>query len=188
MGYFDDEKNIQEYIKMSEGYDGRELIDTLKKYLKKGSTLLELGMGPGKDLDILSENFQVTGSDNSSAFRDLYRKRNKTADLIVLDAAKMDTNRKFDCIYSNKVLHHLSREDLRNSLGRQLLNLNSKGILFHSLWYGDKEEEYSGLRFVYYTEKSILEMIKPDYEVLDIQIFSEMGKDDSMYIVLRKKE
>lgn len=41
---------------MAEGYDGEELIKILKEYLPEKSTLLELGMGPGKDLDILKKN------------------------------------------------------------------------------------------------------------------------------------
>ncbi len=46
MAYFDERKNVEDYIKMAEGYDGRELIAVLKKYLLAGSTVLELGMGP----------------------------------------------------------------------------------------------------------------------------------------------
>ena len=34
----------------------------------KGSTLLELGMGPGKDLDLLKKTYSVTGSDSSKIF------------------------------------------------------------------------------------------------------------------------
>ena len=144
-------------------------------------------MGPGKDFEILGRDFNVTGSDNSRVFIDIYKKKNSNADIFLLDAKTMNTDRKFDCIYSNKVLHHLNKEDLKTSLDNQLSNLNSNGILFHSFWYGNKEEEYSGLLFVYYTEKTILKMIGSDYEILDIQKFSEMEKDDSMYIILRKK-
>ena len=172
---------------MADGYDGRELIELLKKYLKKGSSVLELGMGPGKDFDILSENFQVTGSDSSSVFLNLNKKRNKAADLILLDAVKMNIDRKFDCIYSNKVLHHLSKDELKKSLIKQAEVLNNNGLLFFSLWYGDKEESFSGLRFVYYSEETILKMISSDFDVLEIQRYSEMEKNDSIYIVLRKK-
>lgn len=53
MGYFDDEKNVQNCLEMAEGYDGAELIQVLRDYLLAGASGLELGMGPGKDLDIL---------------------------------------------------------------------------------------------------------------------------------------
>jgi cyclopropane fatty-acyl-phospholipid synthase-like methyltransferase len=59
MGYFDERKNVDAYIQMAEGYDGRELITILKKRLPAGSTVLELGMGPGIDLDLLAESYTV---------------------------------------------------------------------------------------------------------------------------------
>ena len=187
MGYFDDEKNVEAYIKMAEGYDGRELIDILKKYLKYGSTVLELGMGPGKDFEILSESFQVTGSDVSQVFLDRYKKVNPSADLVLLDAVKMDIDKSFDCIYSNKVLHHLTRDDLKESLKRQGEVLNHNGILFHSLWYGDKEEKMSGLRFVYYTEATFGDLVESEFDVVEATRYAEMEQDDSLLVVLRKR-
>ena len=187
MGYFDNKKNIDEYIKMAEGYDGRELIEILKKYLEKGSSILELGMGPGKDLEILNEIFNVTGSDNSQIFLDIYRKKNKETKLILLDAVEMNIDKKFDCIYSNKVLHHLTKDNLRKSLIKQSEVLNSNGLLFHSLWYGDKEEEFSGLRFIYYTEDTFSKLIGNEYKILEIKKYTEFEEDDSMYAILKNK-
>lgn len=66
MGFFDTEKGVDEYVKMVEGFDGAELIKILHKFLPEKSFVLELGMGPGKDLDILSKTFAATGSDNSN--------------------------------------------------------------------------------------------------------------------------
>lgn len=186
MEFFDDEKNVKEYIKDSEDYNGSDLIKELKKYLPADSTVLELGMGPGKDFEILSRDFKVTGSDYSQVFIDIYKKKNKNADIVQLDAEKMNIDRKFDCIYSNKVLHHLSKDEFKKSLKNQTEVLNNNGLLFHSLWYGDKEESFSGLRFVYYTENTIPEIIGLNLEVLEIKRYTEMEKDDSMYIILRK--
>jgi SAM-dependent methyltransferase len=129
VGYFDDEKNVEDYIRMAEGYDGRELIEILKTYLQPGATVLELGMGSGKDFELLSETYQVTGSDYSTVFVDRYRQKDVEADLVLLDAVTMDIDRKFDCIYSNKVLHHLTRDDLKLSLQRQAVVLNDHGLL-----------------------------------------------------------
>jgi SAM-dependent methyltransferase len=187
MGYFDDQKNVEAYVKMAEGFDGRELIGILKRYLSDGSTVLELGMGPGKDLEILSESFQATGSDNSRAFLDRYMKINAEADLVLLDAVEMGIDRRFDCIYSNKVLHHLTREELKESLKRQWTVLSNNGILFLSFWYGDKEEEISGMRFTYYTEETFGEIVGSEYEILETTKYTELDKNDSMFVVLRKR-
>ena len=187
MGYYDSDEDVEEYIRMAEGYDGRALIDVLRKYLENGSTGLELGMGPGKDLGLLSEHFRVTGSDNSTVFLDRYRQVNPDADLVLLDAVTMDIERQFDCSYSNKVLHHLTKPQLKKSLQQQARVLNHLGILLHSFWYGDKVEEVSGLRFVYYTEDSLSEVIGDEYEIIESERYTEIEENDSFYIVLRKR-
>lgn len=188
MGYYHTEESVAEYISVAEGYDGRELVDAVKRVLRSGSTVLELGMGPGKDLGILSESFQVTGSDNSEAFLERYRNTYPAADLMLLDAATMETDRRFDCIYSNKVLQHLTREELQESLRKQAEVLKSRGVSLHSLWYGDREEESSGLRFVSYTEESFSQAVGVEYDIVKAERYSEMDKDDSIYFVLRKRQ
>ena len=186
MSYFDDAENVNSYIKMTDGADGSHLVNLLKKYLHRDAGVLELGMGPGKDLDMLSESFQVTGSDNSQVFLDLYRERNASADLLFLDAVTLDTQRKFNCIYSNKVLHHLTRGELKHSFQRQWRILKNDGVVLHSFWLGDKEEEMHGLRFVYYTETSIQEVIGKNWQIVEFETYTELSDDDSFYIVLKK--
>ena len=73
MGYYDHPENVNEYIKMSREADGTWIIDQLKEHLPNGASLLELGIGPGKDLDMLKENYQVTGSDYAKPFINLYK-------------------------------------------------------------------------------------------------------------------
>ncbi len=186
MGFFDEEKNVQEYIKIAEGYDGTELIKVLQKYLPKNTTVLELGMGPGKDLDVLKQTYQATGSDNSQIFIDRYKKIRKSADVIVLDAISLNTNKIFDCIYSNKVLHHLTKDELKQSFLNQEKLLQKNGFLFHSFWYGDKEETHHGLRFIYYTEEGIKKVIGNNFEILEIRKYKEFEENDSFYIIAKR--
>ena len=186
MEFFDTEKGVDDYIKMAEGYDGEELIKILKEYLPEKSTLLELGMGPGKDLDILKKDYIVTGSDNSQIFLDRYKKQNPLIDLIKLDAVTLLTDRKFDCIYTNKVLHHLIQDDLKKSFQRQLEILNSNGILFHSFWKGDEDENYDGLLFTRYQIDDLKEIIDNNFDIVEIETYTEIEKDDSIYVILSK--
>ncbi|NJO91540.1 MAG: methyltransferase domain-containing protein [Chloroflexia bacterium] len=183
--YYQSKKHVMEYIDMAEGYDGKELIEILKKHLPQGSTVLELGMGPGKDLDILKKDFDATGSDNSDLFLDMYREKHPNADLIHLDAQKLVTNRKFDCIYSNKVLHHLSTKKLKKSIKKQKSLLNNEGLLLHSFWHGDKEEIYKGLRFVYYTKEELINYFSEDFEIIEIETYKEMEDNDSVYVIVK---
>ena len=187
MGYFDKEKNVQDYIKMADGYDGTELINDLRNYLKNGLSILEIGMGPGVDLDILKKYYKVTGSDSSQVFIDRYKKLYPNADVIQLDAKSLKINRKFDCIYSNKVLIHLTKKDCIESFKKQKSILNPNGILLHSFWYGNKIEKHHGLLFVYYSEEELRRIVENDYDILKIQKYTEFKKNDSIYVILKQK-
>jgi trans-aconitate methyltransferase len=187
MGYFDNKKNVQDYIKMVEGYDGTELINDLRNYLKNGSSILEIGMGPGVDLDILKKYYKSVGSDSSKIFVERYKKQHPDADVFILDAKQIDIDRKFDCIYSNKVLIHLTKKECIESLKNQKKFLNPNGILFHSFWHGNKIEKHHGLLFTYYTEDELKNMVKNDYNILKIQKYTEFEKNDSIYVILQLK-
>ena len=187
MGFFDTEKGVQEYIKMAEGYDGAELIEILQEFVPDNSTVLELGMGPGKDLDILHKIFNVIGSDSSQIFLDKYKEKHQDADLLLLDAVSIQTDRKFDCVYSNKVLHHLTKDNLKKSLQRQKEILNSNGVAFHSFWKGSKIENIEGLLFTYYETEDLKKITEFGFEILALETYAEMEKDDSIYVVLRNR-
>jgi cyclopropane fatty-acyl-phospholipid synthase-like methyltransferase len=187
MDFFDYPENVEEYIRMAEGYNGRELIAILHRYLLPGASVLELGMGPGKDIELLQAHYTVTGSDSSQVFIDRYLQNHPDADVLLLDAAKLRTERHFDAIYSNKVLHHLTKEQLRQSFARQRNILNKGGIILHSFWYGDKEEEFNGLRFVYYTEETIYTVVGDGFELIQLERYTEIDENDSFFIVLRLK-
>lgn len=185
MSYYNDKKNIEQYIDMAEGYDGKILIAALREYLPDESTVLELGMGPGKDLLLLGEHYTATGSDFSQLFLNRFRESHPDADLLQLNAVTMNTERKFDAIYSNKVLYHLTREQLVESLKQQATVMNLNGVALHSFWYGEDEDSMDGLHFEYYTEETLQACIGDEYEVLQITRYTEMEPDDSLYIVLK---
>ena len=186
MDYFDSKKNVEDYVRMADGYDGRELVDRLPSWLPDGATVLELGMGPGKDLDMLLERYRATGSDASQVFVDRYLEARPDADVLLLDAVSLDTARRFDCVYSNKVLHHLTRDGMRASLARQLELLHDGGLALHTLWRGEGEQEMHGLRFVYYSVDEARAAAPDGFEVVEAGVYAEMEKDDSIRLVLRK--
>ncbi len=187
MGYFDDVAKAHEYIKMASGYDGRQIIKRLHDFLPPGKTVLEIGMGPGVDLAILQRDYTTTGSDAAQTFIDIYREKNGDADLMLLDAVTLDTDRRFDAIYSNKVLHHLHRSDLERSLARQREIVTDGGILCHSFWRGEGEEEFDGLRFSYYNETELETIVASAWTILDLSVYREMEEDDSILLIAQKK-
>lgn len=187
MTYFNDKLKVLEYIKMCQGIDGKELIDVLRIHLKEESTVLELGMGPGNDLNLLKKYYIVTGSDNSQVFLDMYKENNEDIELLFLDAITINTEKKFDCIYSNKVLQHLTKKELYQSIERQKEVLRDEGLLFHTFWRGNSEEIYDGLRFVYYEKEELIKIFQSFFRVIDINYYSEQEDKDSIYIILMKK-
>ncbi len=187
MGFYDTEKGVADYLKLAEGYDGAELIDWLRNYLPEKSSVLELGMGPGKDLDILLKTYQATGSDFSQLFLDHYLKQHPGADVLQLDAVSPITTRRFDAIYSNKVLQHLSIDECRQALVAQHSLLNAGGIILHALWYGNDYEEYEGLGFQQYTAESFCELLDGRFEILETRIYTEMEKEDSIAVFLKRQ-
>lgn len=190
MKFFMERENVEQYMIMVESYDPTFIINKLNKYLAKGSSLLELGMGPGHDLRILAKDYNVVGSDNSNVFIERFKSENTGIEAIYIDAVEMNIDRKFDCIYSNKVLQHLKKNEFITSLENQKKNLNEGGIIFMTLWKGDYKEEvmFDGeLRFTYYLEKDVKDIVEKNYEILALEAYTEADEGDSLLVVLQKQ-
>lgn len=186
MSFYDEEETANKYIAMAEGSDGKLLIAAMSNHVPQGASVLEIGMGPGTDLDLMRGRYQVTGSDNSRFFVDRYRDTHPDADVLILDAVSLNTDRKFDCIYSNKVLHHLNEDDLRLSLERQHALLNEDGHVMHSFWKGDRMEEIHGLKFFYRTEAMLRTSFDALFSIIDLVAYAELEDEDSIYVLARK--
>jgi trans-aconitate methyltransferase len=187
MDYFDNEKNVNHYIKMMAGENNDYIINEVFLNLTHKKRLLELGLGAGKDFDILKKEFDIVGSDKSQHFLDAYAKQDPSATLVKLDAVKMDIDMTFDYIYSNKVLIHLTDEKLATSFENQAKVLDSGGQLFHSFWRGDDDATYDGLYFNYQTQASILSLCEKWYDVIKYHAYRELVVDDSFYVILQKR-
>lgn len=187
LGYYFKKDSVDEYISMSEGYDGRDIINKLKPILADGSAVLELGMGPGRDMDLLKENFKVTGSDISPHFIDYYRERNPEANLLLMDAVNIDTDRTFNAVFSNKVLQHLSNKELERSIERQAEILTDRGIVYHTFWEGKGEEFIEDLRFNYQVESYLRKVFSGRFEIIEISIYKELRDNDSIKVLGRKR-
>ena len=182
---YDTPDGVEQYAAMAEGYDGRAHIEALRGVLAPGSTVLELGIGPGVDLDMLAQTFTVTGSDLSQAFLDRYANTRPGADLLRLDAITIATDRRFDAIYSNKVLHHLTTDELRQSLERQAAIIRPGGILLHGLWAGTSADDHGGMHDQRYLPETLDDVVPATLKVVECDFYQEMSIDDSLRVVLR---
>lgn len=185
--YYFTTDSVREYIDMSEGMDGREIIEKLELELSEGSSILELGSGPGRDLALLSRKYNATGSDISPLFLEHCQLQLADAELILLDAVTIDTSRKFDGIFSNKVFQHLSDKDLKQSVLRQTEILNNGGIVCHTFWEGDGEEYVEDLRFNYQKTGDLRKLFSEWFNIIEISIYKEIRANDSVLLLARKK-
>ena len=185
--FFDDISNVEQYIDMCKDYNPSFIITELKSYLKEGKTMLELGSGPGHDLKALKDLYKMTGSDRSEIFVEKLNSVSPEVPVLLIDAVSLEVKGQYDCIFSNKVLQHLTSEDMMKSINRQLQCLNDDGIIFHTLWYGEGEESFNGLRFVYYNESSLQALLGNQFEI-SMKRYTEMEEDDSILIIGKKKE
>ena len=187
--YWEDRANVESYAALVAGTDGAAHVARLSEWLPAAAAVLELGMGTGADLALLARHFaRVTGSDRSRAFLQRYRARHPDADLLRLDAVTLETERRFDGIYSNKVLPYLTRAGLRQSLRAQARVLRPGGIALHTFWHGTGEEVQQGLRSVYYTGamlRSLLESLPEPFELLALEPYGELEEGDSLLLVIR---
>lgn len=190
MDYFKKQENVNKYKEMVKGYDGSWLIDKLSAYLPENASILELGMGTGLDLDLLSKKYNVIGTDNSPIFIEDYKAKNNGANVMLLDAIDVKIDQTFDCIFSNKVLQHLTKQQFIESIKNQKRRLNKNGIIFMTLWEGEHREEFmcdNQLRFTYYTQNDIRKIVQHDFTILNIEHYKECDTNDSILVVLQNK-
>ena len=180
-------EGVLEYIKISRGYNGLFLINKLLEILPRDSTVLELGMGAGIDLDILSQYYKVTGSDFSEQFLKIYKSKNPDRELALLDARTIKTRKKFNGIYTNKVLHHLNNKELAQSLERQVNVLEKNGIMCHSFWSGEGEKIENGMFCNYHTVKKLKTLFSKFATIVSIELYKEIEQDDSIVVITRKE-
>lgn len=186
--YYKTKESVDEYINLAKDISGIKLIQKLESYLESGSSILEIGSGPGTDWNILSRKYNVTGSDFSKEFLVRLRKNNPSGRFINIDAATLRTNDIFDGIYSNKVLHHLTNDELIKSINRQYEILNPKGIICHSFWKGKGTEIFKGMFVNYHTEESLRKYFDKQFEFLAIEEYEEFEKGDSILLIGRRKK
>lgn len=185
--YYHTKESVEEYIRLSKGYSGKELIVALRKVLAPNASVLELGSGSGTDWNMLSETYAVIGSDNSLEFLDHLKAENPKGEFLALDAITLKTKKRFDGIYSNKVLHHLKDDELSSSIKKQYDLLNLGGIVCHSFWKGEGSEVFKGLFVNYHSASTLKDNFENYFEILLITTYEEFETNDSLVLIGKKK-
>jgi len=183
--FYNDPVKVDEYESMCEEYDGSELYEVLDKHLTGNSTLLELGSGPGNDINYLKKKYSVAGSDLSDEFLIRSKKRHANVPFIKLDAVSIKIEKLFDCIFSNKVLHHLTLEELEKSLKRQQEVIVPNGLFAHTFWLGDKEFTMEGMLFIFHNREHLEKLVSKYYSIIELYGYKEFEDGDSIFILAK---
>ena len=186
--YYKTKESVKEYIHLAKDVSGKQLIEKLLHFLPTRAVLLEIGSGPGTDWKILNKQYNVIGSDNSTEFLKHLIHDNPNGEFLELDAVTLKTSQKFDAIYSNKVMHHLTDNELLDSVKRQYEVLNADGIICHSFWKGEGSEVFKGLFVNYHDEISLEEAFSKYFNILSLTPYKEFEDDDSILFIGMKKE
>lgn len=187
MSYFHDLDNASEYARECEHCDATEQVALLHDVLAVNASILELGSGPGNDLELLSRHYDVAGSDESPAFLSILKARHPGFTILKLDAEKIETTDSYDAIYSNKVLQHLSDAQLVKSFARQAELLHPEGYVLHLIWC-DLDDAPTDIFPVFETrdEGQIAELMGTNFRIVAAEAYSEFKPDDSLAILARK--
>ncbi len=183
--YYKTKESVNEYIELAKDVDRGDLIEQLKQYVKAGSDVLEIGSGPGTDWEILSRDFNVTGSDFSQDFLNHLKKTYPKGRFVELDAVSLQTDEKFDVIYSNKVMHHLTDDDLLQSVERQSKMLHDDGVVCHSFWKGEGSEMFKGMNVNYHNLDELKSMFASKFKVLLVEDYKEFEDNDSIVLIAK---
>lgn len=186
--YYKTKETVDEYIRLAKDVNGGDLIEKLKVFLPSDASLLEIGTGPGTDWNILKEDYKLVGSDNSPEFLKHLNTNYPKGTFLELDAITLNTNQKFEGIYSNKVMHHLKDNELVDAIKRQSEVLQSDGIICHSFWRGEGSEVFKGLFVNYHTEQSLMDFFEEQFEILKIEFYAEFEEKDSLLLIAKKRE
>lgn len=121
-------------------------IDKFVSFLKEGSTVLDVGCGPGLKAKYLNSlGFKITGIDFSEEMITIAKKNSPSSDFQVKDITKpLGFTEKFDGVFAHAVLLHIPKQEIKSVLQNLSAVLNAGGYLYVSvkeLQAGKPQEE-----------------------------------------------
>ncbi len=115
-----------------------------KKYIIPKFSVLDLGCGNGRLVDILNPKTEYLGIDNSSKLLKIARQKYPKNQFKNQNILKLKLNKKFDIVFSLAVLHHLSEEYHLEFVRAVKQYLGKNGIIIISVWKLNKKQLESG--------------------------------------------
>ncbi len=197
---------IRTWNQLAELYEARFMdiplynatYDRFCELLLPGSSVLELGCGPGNITRYLlhsKQDLHISATDAAPRMVELAKKNNPTANCFVLDARRITTlEKKFDAVVAGFCLPYIAHEDFPRFISDVYDRLNDGGIFYLSFVEGRPEDSSyqtgsTGDRiwFNYYDSDALIHQSKKagfKPETKWRLPFSREGKPDEIHTVL----
>jgi len=156
----------------------REEMKIFQRFLPVGK-ILEVGSGGGRDAkELIAFGYEYTGTDISSNFVEVARRKNPGATFLVQSVYDLEFSEdaQFDGFWASAVLLHIPKTKIGKALQRIRKCVKGGGIGFISLKQGEGERlEADSLKngrfFSYYTGKEFHEvLLKNGFEVVQMKV------------------
>jgi len=135
-------KTIDDYNNIAAKFSSTRLylsddIMALKKYARHNDSVLDLGCGNGRLVELFREmEIKYTGGDSSGELIKIARERNPDKKFIILDPITLNfPDNAFDVVYCLSMFHHIPSTELRIDYLKEIRRvLKPKGLLVLTVW------------------------------------------------------
>ena len=175
MSYYD--QNYQAFIDNTLNIDMTDLYSVFLKDMKKGSRILDLGCGPGRDLKYFKDHgFTPVGLEPSEKLASYAR---SYANCKVYEQGIEDFNSKdsYDGVWACASLLHLDTSSLKESFLKISTFMNKGSIFYCSFKYGEFEGERNGRFFNDQTLETLKELLPPELVISKDWITEDLRAD-----------
>ena len=188
--YYD--KHAEEFYYNTIDVEFDLLQECFLKKLKRGSYILDLGCGSGRDTKFfLQQGFKVDAIDGS---KELCKLANKFTGIEVKNMFFQELSEvdKYDGIWACSSILHLQYEELFDVMKKMTIALKKNGIIYTSFKYGNFRGERNGRYFTDMTEEIFLDFLAglKELKVEEQWITSDArpgrGEEKWLNLILRK--
>jgi ubiquinone/menaquinone biosynthesis C-methylase UbiE len=139
-------KSFAEYAKIYRGGFEKK-IEQFSKQFKKGSRILDIGCGSGRDAKYFSDKgFEVVGIDLSEELIKICQETSKGT-FMLMDFEKIEfPDHSFDGVWAIASLVHVPKKNLSKALRKIKKIIKKNGHIFATFRFGDKEVILKDLR------------------------------------------
>ena len=160
----------QQYFESTVNADMSVNCDKFLQYVKPGGVIIDIGAGSGRDiLYFMSKGYQVEGIDAAPEMCRLASEYTGVP-VICCKIQKWVSDKKYDGIWANASLLHLSLEEVEEFILRVDSLLEDQGVIYISLKSGiETGVDVTGRYFTSFTEEQVQQIVSESaaMEVVD---------------------